>query len=202
MVLLLLFSSHNKVEDGVEPINEASIMGRIESRIPSSKLHFKKHGLGTFDYTMLMRNKAININEGLCELYESISKTIGIIHGNKKDVLEDEDDIDYISGLYANARYKLLEYGLNLQDTVDVLVAHMYGGSRSRKGNLWGIFGDVIFDNLKMNIRKSSLHNTISCDKCGKRIKVSSNNLSYCDHCAKEIKLEQVRNSKKMAKME
>ena len=193
----------DKVEDGVEPINENSIMGRIESWIPSSKLNFKKHGLGTFDYTMLMKNKAIQINEELCTKYDSISRSIGIIHGRKKDASDDDnDDIDYISGLYKNARDELLSTGVSLSDIVDILVAYMYGKNRVRKGNLWGIFGDVILDNLKTNIRKSNLNGTISCDKCGKRIKISSNNSAYCEKCAKEIKLEQVRNSKKRAKLE
>lgn len=187
----------DKVEDGVEPINEKSIMGRIEQGIPTSRLHFKKHGLGTFDYTMLMKNKAIMLDDDICDAYDKLSNSIGMMHGTKKSSLDDEDDVDYLSGVYFKAREELLSYGKSLSDTVDILVAYMYGNNRVRKSGLWQMFGYEIFDNLKSSIKRSNLNNTISCDKCGKRIKITTSNNTYCESCQKEIKNE---NNKKYYK--
>lgn len=181
----------DKLEEGVEPLNETSIMGRVEKAIPSDKLQFKKHGLGTFDYTMLMRNKSIMIDDGLCELYDKLSRSIGVIHGVKKDASDEDDDIDYLSGLYFKAREELVEYGLPLNNTIDILVAHMYGKNRIRKAGLWSMFGEEMLENLKYNIRKSNLNGTISCDKCGKRVKKEHDKMLYCNDCSKDIKKEQ-----------
>lgn len=186
----------DKLEDGVEPINEKSIMGRIESWIPTNRLYFKKHGLGTFDYTMLMRNKDINLIDEITDMYDKVHKDTRFMK------IESDEDSTAIPYGYVKLRNELLSMQYDASDVIDICVAYAYGKESKHKSMLWSIFGEEILDNLKSNMRKSNLNGTISCDKCGKRIKVSSNNLSYCDHCAKEIKLEQVRNSKKMAKME
>ena len=183
----------DKVEDGVEDINLDSIMGRIEVSIPINRLHFKKHGIGTFDYTMLMKNKTIALLDEVTTLYDKIHKDTRFM---KIDTDGDDGTVPYG---YIKLRDELLSLNYDKFDIIDICIAYSYGKDSKHKSMLWSMFGEEIFENLKLNIRKSNLHNTISCDKCGKRVKISSNNSSYCDNCSKEIKLEQVKNSKKRA---
>lgn len=62
----------------------------------------------------------------------------------------------------------------------DVLVKQLfYVRNTKRKIIFWNCFGDVVFNNLKSNLK----NNTIMCENCGKRVERKSNNQTMCESC-------------------
>lgn len=185
----------DKLEGGVEPLNDDSIMGMIEKSIPSSRLHFKKHGLGTFDYTMLMKNKTAILHSEITEKYDELHRSTRFMK-----IPDEEYDTFKIPYQYKKIKDELLSLNFDAEQILDVIIAYSYGSNSKHKSMLWSVFGEEMFENLKINLRKSSLHNTISCEKCGKRVKITANNNSYCNKCFEEIRRETWRSSKKRLK--
>lgn len=54
-----------------------------------------------------------------------------------------------------------------------------------------GVMILIAYDNLVYNIERSKLKGTISCDRCGKRVKVESNKGRYCKECSQSVLQEQ-----------
>ena len=67
---------------------------------------------------------------------------------------------------------KLLEEENVLEiDAVDMIIRYIYTTNRnSKKGLLFDLFGDIIYNNLKSNIAKP-LGEYIMCECCGERVK-------------------------------
>lgn len=180
----------DKTERNVEPINESTIMGRLERLIPNESLKFDKHGLGRFDYTMLMRNKGQIIIDEIVEKFIPLNQSIGHNSRKKKD---NDDESDHMDFLYQDLRNKMFSIGYEEHIVVDVLIAYLFGKKTKYKNTLWSSFGDIVYDNLVANIDKSKLKDTISCDVCGIRVKPESNKTLYCDKCQKIADIEKYR---------
>ena len=70
----------------------------------------------------------------------------------------------------------------------DVLIEYLYNHKKSNfKTTLWECFGDVIVDNLRMNIDTKYVY----CDICGDLISPTNNKMKYCQQCAREIQFNQ-----------
>jgi hypothetical protein len=75
----------------------------------------------------------------------------------------------------------------------DVLVKYLYGRKNiKRTSTLWNTFGDILIDNLLLN-----LDCTKQCECCGKRIETKSNRIKYCENCWKEKQKNWQRESMK-----
>lgn len=167
----------DKSPKNVEKLNPNTTMGRLEKLIPDSKLKFDKGGLERFDYRMLMNNKGQIIIDEIVEKF----KPLNIAIGHNSRVKEDEDN--HMNFMYENLRNEMFSMEYPNEVIVDVLIAYLFGKKTPHKNTLWSSFGDYIYDNLKRNIGKSKLKNTVSCDKCGKRVKAESNKTKYCNKC-------------------
>jgi hypothetical protein len=183
----------NKSEDLVDQVNPDSIMGRIQEIIPDDRLTFKKLHLKRFDYRMLLKNKGIIINNKLCELYNELNRSM---YGS---LPQPSDDGNYsnLPKVLLDMKNKLLEFEPNEDILIDNLVAYTYGYKKENKFFLWYVFGEKILNTLKFNLKNSKLSNTTICDKCGIRIKKTSNKTKYCDECQDIVWKEQVRENMK-----
>lgn len=173
----------DKKTSSVNDIDLSTTMGKIESRIPSGRLTFKNNKLGRFDYTLLMKNKAIELNDEIISLYKKLNRGVG--YYNIKD-----GDRTHMPFVYQNVRNELFSLGYDESDVVDILVAYVYGSKTHHKNTLWTAFGDIILSNLRANIVKENMNTTICCNVCGDRIERKSNRTLYCEECAKKIKQE------------
>lgn len=182
----------DKTPRNVEKLNENTIMGRIEKLIPSDRLKFDKHGLERFDYSMLMRNKGQIIIDEIVEKFVPLNISIG---QNSRVKDECDNHMDY---LYQNLRDEMFSMDYPNEVIVDVIVAYMFGKKTPYKNTLWSSFGDYVYENLVLNIEKSKLKNTISCDRCGKRVMIDSAKITvmkYCKECSVEVHREVKRES-------
>jgi len=180
----------DKPESNVEPINTDSIMGKIEGKIPSDRLTFKRNNLPTFDYTMLMKNKGIKLDDEITQVYKELNIKVGHYSNRSSD-----DDNSHMYYIYNEVRDTLLDMRDDKHEVVDVLVAYTFGNKAKYKNTLWSCFGDIILQNLKVNMIKKGLDKTICCNRCGERVVKKAHNQLYCDRCKEKIQLELQRKS-------
>ena len=70
-----------------------------------------------------------------------------------------------------------------------MVVKYIYGTKKNnRKGFLFDVFGEEIYNNLKHSITKP-LGEYVMCNVCGKRVVKTNNRAKYCDECAKKINI-------------
>ncbi|EES90334.1 conserved hypothetical protein [Clostridium phage D-1873] len=182
----------DKDNNKVETTNH-SVVNRLEKIIPNPRISFKNAQLGKFDYTMLMHNKKVKVDKKIIDKYTELDLKKPFLMGKNKD-----GKVDNVVFLYQDIKNQLLEVYNDEIYITDVLVKYLYGDKKAKfKTTLWECFGDIIVENLKINI-KNKLKNTIQCEKCGKRIIVSNNRVKYCPKCAKEINIKKtIENRKK-----
>lgn len=170
----------DKDEDKVEEKNSSAV-NRLEKIIPNPIINFKRAKLGNFDYKMLMKNKEVELNNQIIDLYTSLDV--------KKKFMINSNDNEYnnISFMYRNIKQQLLEVNSNIDYVTDVLIEHLYVHKKSNfKTTLWECFGEVIVENLRINV-ENELGNKIMCECCGTRVEPITPNQKYCDECAIEI---------------
>ena len=175
----------DKTDRNVEKLNPNTIMGRLEKLIPSDRLKFDKHGLERFDYRMLMSNKGQIIIDEIVEKFKKLNIAIG--HNSRVK----DDEHNHMDYLYSNLREEMFSMDYPNEVIVDVIIAHMFGKKTPHKNTLWSSFGDYVYENLTYNIERSKLKGTISCERCGKRVKPESNKTKYCEECSRLILQEQ-----------
>lgn len=168
----------DKDNDEVEEINDSAV-NRLESIIPNKRIYFTKVA-GEFDYKNLKRNKSRLIKEEdqeLIERYEELDK-------NKNKMINEVEETRPNKEMYVYKyiRNELLEINSDLVDVTDVLVEYLYNKKNSNfKLTLWSSFGDVIYKNIKRNIK-----GTKQCEDCKTRIKATNNSTKVCKRCGKE----------------
>lgn len=173
----------DKSEKQVEKPNN-SVINRLKYLVSNPKITITAKNCGEFDYTKLLKNKNIDTQT---ELAINIIKKFKYLNGSKKYFKKDdvEDKHNYANTFIKKEILKICD---DVEYVTDVLIKYHYLDAESKnKRTLWDVFGDVIIENIKVNIDL----NTIQCDKCGKRISVTNNKIKYCIECAKEIKKQQ-----------
>ncbi|MCD3232654.1 hypothetical protein [Clostridium botulinum] len=184
----------DKDNSKVETINN-SVVNRLEKTIPNPRISFKNTQLGKFDYNMLMHNKKVKMDKKIIDKYTELDLKKPFLIGKNKD-----GKVDNVVFLYQDIKNQLLEVYNDEVYITDVLIKYLYGDKKAKfKTTLWECFGNIIVENLKLNI-KNKLKGTIQCEKCGKRIKVSNNRIKYCAKCAKEINIKKTANNRKKRK--
>lgn len=185
----------DKPKKSVELINNSTV-NNLDSIIVNPRISFSKAGIKDFNYKMLMStlDKEVDLNKGIIDKYTELDL-------NKRflEILPNEKNPE-LDGLYiyADIRNQILEVNSDINYVVDVLVEYLYKYKVSNyKTTLWSSFGDIILSNLKNNIELVYGNETILCEECTKRIKLTSHNKKYCDDCFREKQLEWQRNSMK-----
>jgi hypothetical protein len=170
----------DKEDKNVEKLND-SVVNKFECVVPNKPIQFKRIA-GKFNYKMLMKKKKVDIDKSIIDLFEKLNKTKK--HSmNQKEELSSYD----MSYFYKDLINQFLELNNDKYFIVDVLVKYLYGSKNSKRtSTLWNAFGDILMENLQVNLK-----NTKQCESCGKRIEVTNNKVKYCDECAKFIKNEQ-----------
>lgn len=168
----------DKEEKNVEENNNSTV-NKLEGIIKNVRLNFKNIA-EKFDYTKLLADKDVEIDNDIVELYIKLDT-------NKKWLMKNDDSIKSNDKLYIYTyiRNEIIKLNSDLKYVVDVLVKYLYEKDSSRKETLWRSFGDVIYENLTNNFKGRK-----ACEICGKMIVVKSNRTKYCKSCWREKELE------------
>lgn len=173
----------------VEKRNNSTV-NKLEKMIPSTRIDFSAIQLDNFDYTKLMSNKDVEIDDDIVNKYEELDLRKKFMENQTSD--EDSSDTIY---LYQEIRNKILDLNSDINYVVDVLVKYLYEKKNSSfKTTLWSSFGDVLVENLKKNVDVKYIY----CEKCGVLTEMTSNRSKYCATCwkKKEKKIRKKINQK------
>jgi len=188
----------NKTRKQVEKRNKSTV-NMLKDIIPNNRVNFESVGLENFDYHMLMycHDEDIETNEAklIIDKYNELDlKKYFMI--NQKNI--EDDRIGNLLYTYQTIREDIYAINDDLKYIVDVLVKYLYKIKKSNyKTTLWSSFGDVIVDNIKMNIKRKLAEGYIQCESCHKLIKAKNNRHKYCSICWKEIRREYEKNKKR-----
>lgn len=182
-----------KTENQVEKRNKSTV-NRIYDIIESSKIRFNYKSAGKFDYKKLMRNSNVEIDYNIVENFKKLNR-------NKGHIINSTDRSNIGNAVYINKKIK--ENMLDMGDkyyVVDVLIKYLFCEKKStNKTTFWDVFGDVVFENLEINLKDLIEGNFILCESCGKRIRKTNNRIKFCEKCSKEKNKENMRKAKKIA---
>lgn len=178
----------DKEKDKVEKINN-SVVNRLSKIIPNPNINFKNMNLGDFDYTILMKNKNIELNQDIIEKYTNLDLKKHFMINKTND-----EELNNITYLYEDIKNQLIEINSDIYYITDVLVKYLYEEKKSNfKTTLWECFGNIIIENIKNNLMKKFNNKAIQCECCGKIIEARSNKQKFCEDCFKDINKEQIR---------
>lgn len=171
----------------VEEKND-SVVNRLEHILPNPIINFRRAKLGKFDYKMLMKNKDIELNSKIIELYSKLDV--------KKKFMINSKDNEYnnIAYMYKKIRDQLLEIDSNVEYATDVLIEYLYVHKKSNfKTTLWECFGDVIVENLKRNMENNFGDSSIVCESCDRRVEKVKQRQTLCSSCYETDKKEKAK---------
>jgi len=196
----------NKKVDEVEPINNSTV-NRIFKQFDKSNFEtLRFSGRNKFDYTLLMSDKAVEINEEIITQYEELinkySKQVQaqIMQGNKgkKNYAKVSKIDDFYNEMIKNENGDTYEPSY----VVDVLIKYLYETTKvidvegnvkypSKTKNLFMLweskFGEVLLHNLEINLIERE--KATNCLDCGNVInRGENNNRVRCTCCAEENK--------------
>lgn len=119
----------------------------------------------------------------------------------KVDELDGDDRRETVVATWSNIRNEFNKFcmakHISISTAADIIIKYIYSTNRdAKKTLLFNVFGDIIIDNLKANI-KNPLGEYIICKKCGKRIKKESNRQIMCSECSTELRKQKDRDRKK-----
>lgn len=155
-------------------------------------------GFGTFRIKTLLSNQGdFEIDKNVIEKYLTLEK-IALSKINEyarqfdDENSEEKKKTDIKAMFYDEAKKEFKDYvaesNIQYSDCVDMIVKYTYKTNDLKMAFMWNVFGDVIIDNIKKNIKKSIDDNYILCDECGKRIKRETNNQKRCKSCSSKKK--------------
>lgn len=179
----------DKDSSDVAEINDSTV-NRICRNIENIKRgNYDFSSIGKFNKNILMRTNNIELNNTLVSYYLTLEQKRIEIYLKFKDIFGSGGEISDSANKEVKELfiYKCKELGIDLVDGVDMIIRYIYSTNRNgKKGFLFDLFGDIIYDNLKSNIKKP-LGEYIMCETCGDRTKLIKNNQIYCEKCAKEL---------------
>lgn len=167
----------NKKPNQVEEKSN-SFVDSLSARIKDKRLFYTTHNLADFDYTNLMSNPNIEIDEEVVFLYKSLRNKYSFL---LKIIISDSPEDD--NRPYANKIVRDAFTNLPYSETEvsDMLVKYVYTTQSKEKSMLWGAFGKVILANLERNVDQTKR----VCKKCGQRYLQQSREL-LCPTCLKK----------------
>jgi len=163
----------DKTENQVEEINN-SVVNKLDGIITDRRLKFSLKEFGKLDYTMLMNNPSIEIDNEIINTYTKLNRKY-----HYKVNMEDCDNKNMVH-IATEIKDKMSTFKYSEIDITDMLVKQLYGLKHSRsKESLWFCYGDIIVNNLKRNIGNK----TAVCQHCGKRFEKENEWQEYCIDC-------------------
>lgn len=174
----------DKKENNVAQINN-SVVNRLSKLIKNTRLTFTDNGLEKFDYKMLMRNKYVESNKDIIDKYTELDlRQHFLINPN------DDKKKNKFNYKYESIKNQILMINPDIYYVTDVLVQYLYQEKKSSyKTTLWECFGDIIVENLNINVSKKNIY----CKECGVLVEQTAKYHKYCKICAKEIWKKQVK---------
>lgn len=178
----------DKDAETVLDINNSTVnrICRNIENIKQGRYDFNKAKVGRFRRDMLMNNSKIEVNKEVIDLYKKLNK-------GKKEYFYDlplyiENKLSYVNTkIRTDFEEGINKIDVNISDAIDMIIKYIYTTNRTcKKSFLFDVFGDVIVNNLKENLKKYKI-----CEVCHNRFESNNNNAKYCINCAKEIKQEQ-----------
>jgi len=178
-----------KNEKQVEEIGECNI-DRISNVVKSNRIVFKDL-LGKYSYKILMRNPEVNIKndkaENILTLYRELEsrnlRQLSHMNLSLLDVEEKKKAMLQLEFDTKKQREMFIEIiGESDKYITDVLIKMLLDDVN--KDTLWRLFGDVIYNNIKINLEGTKI-----CKKCGERFEyVSSLDRNiYCNECKSKL---------------
>lgn len=189
----------DKDKSAVEDINNSTV-NRICKNIENIKqCNYDFSTIGKFNKNYLMNNSRIEIDNEIINKYKELDSNKGLYIINAKEMGDRDESI--LNIVYSQIKKEFLDFCESKKvkniDAVDMVIRYIYTTNRnSKKGLLFDVFGDIIYNNLKKNIDKP-LGEHIMCECCGLRVENTTNNKRYCEKCAKKVKQEQVNKLKR-----
>lgn len=182
----------DKPKKSVAPRND-SVVNMLDTIIPNNNIQFEGYE-GQFDYTKLMKNKNIELDQVIIDKYEELNKSK--FKEIKRQLKEKESSKRKQVELqvYKDIRNELFKLG-NKNDVIDVLIKYLYEVKDSKnKQTLWYAFGNYIARNVEFNVKGIK-----RCNRCYVEIERKQKK-SYCEVCAEERKREQKKQWKEKNK--
>ena len=174
-----------KTKQQVSPPTD-SLVNQLRDIIKNKRISY--HNLAPFDYTLLMFDKDVAYcDPHLAMKYDELAAKYHFKLAHTYD--EEKDNTAYIVSKCVD---ELIALDMPIKDMIDQLTYYLYN-KRSKKSLYWSCFGDIVLENLKNNIDKT----TRCCKKCGRRFTYTNNRHRYCDECAAEHRREKERKKKR-----
>ena len=203
----------DKKDNQVVPVN-SSFVNKLESIIPNPRINFRKLGIESIDYRLMMSNPDIEFDLSLADngriIEEETEPLIVEYHMFDKKYYMAVDNMvcsgrNDKSDSYLRAQLKfrriadeikdkLSSFGYTDVEIADILVKYLYGIRKSaNKTGLWLCYGDIIYDNLSHNLKKG--FKDVQCVDCGEwfEVPVKDTKTCRCHECAVEHKRELAR---------
>lgn len=181
----------DKDKEEVSEINDSTV-NRICKKIENIKQQdYDFSTLGKFKKSYLMNNSKIEINNSIIDKYKELDKEKQMMFVDKKKQGMKKEEI-YLT-VFKDIRIEFESFcnasNIDIVDAIDMIIKYIYSTNKNKlKGFLFDIFGDIIYNNLKNNI-KQPLGKYKMCEVCGKRFEITNiKNTSqiYCKKCSKE----------------
>lgn len=158
----------------------SSTVNRLYDIIKDRRLKFDKDTLGKFDYYNLMNHDEIIVDKDVIDKFVYLNRRVSMM------IKYDEYDTKDKLYVWNKIRNEILDVNGDVDVVVNSLVEYLYGKNSQSKKTLWECFGDVMVENLNINVNKKLDKGYIMCEKCGDRIKKTSSNRKYCLKCSKK----------------
>ena len=184
----------DKDKDDVAKINNSTV-NRICKKIEGIKQQvYDFSSLGKFRKSYLMNNSKIEIDDNVINKYKELDRKKEIMFIDMKKQGKKKEEVYNV--IFLNVRNEFENYckdkNLETKDAIDMIIKYIYLTNKNKlKGFLFDIFGDVIYNNLKNNI-KQPLGKYKMCKVCGKRFEINTSQ-EYCKKCSKKIELKRKR---------
>lgn len=190
-----------------------SVVNRLNSIIPDSRISYRGLGLNGIDYTLLMSDPSIEFNVEITEKgkiikekthpliaryhelnkkhYLSLDKVMNIEQSLSPDVSSNslaKQSLKY-HALIKEIKDDLSMYGENDTQIADILVKYLYGIKKSKhKLTLWLCYGDILYSNLEKHLKSKT--KDVECVDCGKwfNASVKDNQTTRCPECYAEYR--------------
>jgi predicted Zn-ribbon and HTH transcriptional regulator len=165
-------------EHTVEKIND-SIVNKLEKLIPNIRINTRKLGLSPLDYTVLMHNPDVEIDEHLKEKYDELNNFYHF-----RLAFEDMNANNNFHFIILKIKEEFAKFGYDEMTVTDMLVKILYEKqTRKSKALLWYCYGEYIVANIKANgyIEQTK---EVQCEMCGEWFTVTKRSpAKRCPEC-------------------
>lgn len=165
----------NKSSHQVQKTN-GSVVNQLDKIVPNKRMSFSAKNIGAFKYQYLLSNmsKKVHVSQEVIDLYNEVEKQ----YRYSISFYDDSANFSYVRD---NILSRFDSLGMNRIDVCDTLVKYLFHMKQSKRKNVfWMCFGDVVLDNLKLNVPSGS----IQCRKCGERFIPGSPQQKICSSCS------------------